>query len=341
MTLKRIGIGATACILLLGAAFVWQWRRDRRRPPDVTFAVSSWPTARLIYAADAQGLFLKQDVAVHILDAGDRQGAVSTAIQQSRAEGGIMPLVEATLLAESGVPLQIVASADYSNGAMALITDSSLAGAADLRGRRIAVENNDANSLFLQLALKQGALTSADVTLVREDAQSSIQSFLAREVEAVVATQPFLNLVASRQGSRELFSSRELPGDFPDVIVFREDYLRGHRQVVAKFLRAWFELFDFMGQSEAQRREILAVVALTSGVPLDQVESEFEGIALQTFADNAVAFTHTADAASLYASVGRIVTFLNSQGRLQEGFEAATMLEPSFVRGGLKVEDGK
>jgi len=135
-----------------------------------------------------------------------------------------------------------------------------------------------------------------------------------------------------------LFSSAEALGLISDVIAFRSSYVAEHPREVAAFLRGWFNFIDELGHGVAQRQEALAVVAIASGVSLQDVEREFLGIKLLDFPDNAVAFTYGDDITSLYGSGARLLDFLTAAGQLREPVELTAVLDPRFIRQGLRDE---
>jgi len=140
-----------------------------------------------------------------------------------------------------GLPLQVVAVLDVSQGADALLARPDLDTLAALRGRRIGVEQSATGAVMLDAALARGGLTPADVRLVPMSADEHARAFLGGQVDALVTFEP----VRARlllQGARQLFSSAEVPGLIVDVLALGHAALAPHgdavRQLVAGIFRA-------------------------------------------------------------------------------------------------------
>lgn len=334
--LKLVNIAAIAVITILTLWFAGMALYERLQPADLTFAVTSWPAARLIYAAESKGFFKKNGIKVDIIDAGDNYVQAYEALRRSEINGGIFALSEPLLLSAEGVPVKVVATIDYSAGADGIVAVSDILSVSDLKGRRVAVPVQGFSLLLLQEALKQAGLAENDVVIVPQEPLGAARDFSTGRVDAVVIAEPYLSLATSRRNSHLLFSSKETPGLISDVIVFRDDYLSSHRQIVTAFLKSWFDLIDYLEQGEAARQEAMAITAIASNTTLDNLENEFRGIKLLNFASNAVAFTYGDEIISLYGSGERLLSFLNSTGNITTPLKLTDILEPSFIRSGLR-----
>lgn len=333
---RKICFIATAIILALPLFFLWQTIQSRRQPVDLRFVVTSWPASRLVYAAEAKGFFKKHGLKVKIIDVGDNYDYAQELLRQGAADGGAFVLSEPLRLSSEGVPVKVVVDIDYSAGADGIVAAGDIRSLADLKGRRVAVPVQGFSSLLFEEALSRVGLVEADVVVVPQEPLGAVRAFLARRVDAVVAAEPFLSLAAARRQSHILFSSAETPGLISDVMAFRGEYVSAHPEKVTAFLQAWFELIDYLEKGEAERAEAMATVAIASGVTLEKLEEEFRGIKLLNFAGNAVAFTYGNDITSLYGSGERFLKFLESAGKISKPVMVSSVLEPVFIRRGLR-----
>lgn len=333
---KKICLISTAIILAMPLFFLWQTIQNQRQPVDLRFVVTSWPASRLIYAAESKGFFKKHGLRVKIIDAGNNYDNALEILRQGAADGGAFVLSEPLRLSSEGVPVKVVADIDYSSGADGIVVVADISSLADLKGRRVAVPMQGFSSLLFEEALNRVGLTEADVVIVPQEPLGAVRAFLARRVDAVVAAEPFLSLAAAQRQSHILFSSAETPGLISNVMTFRADYMSAHPEEVTAFLLAWFELIDYLETGEMERVEAMAMVAMASGVTLGKLEEEFRGIKLLNFADNAVAFTYGNDITSLYGSGERFLKFLESAGKISKPVSVSSVLEPTFIRRGLR-----
>src|SRR3989338_4556227 len=233
--LKKICLIATAIILALPLFFLRQTIQSRRQPVDLRFVITSWPSSRLIYAAESKGFFKKHGIKVKIIDAGDDYDNAVEILRQGAADGGTFVLSEPLRLSSEGVPVKVVADLDYSAGADGIVAVADIRSLADLKGRRVAVPVQGFSSLLFEEALRRVSLTEADVVIVPQEPLGAVRAFLARRVDAVVTAEPFLSLAAARRQSHILFSSAETPGLISDVMTFRAEYVSAHPEKVAAF----------------------------------------------------------------------------------------------------------
>ena len=332
--LKQINIAAVGIIVLLFLWFSWQTAAERR-PADLRFVVNSWPSSRLIYAAENKGFFKKYGLKVKIIDVGDDNEMAVDILRRDQAEGGSFPLSEPLRLTSEGTAVAAVASMDYSAGADGIVADTDIQSLTDLKGRRVAVPAQGFGLLLFQEALRRSSLSESDVIIVTQNPLEAVRSFFARQVDAVIATEPYLNLASDRRESHLIFSSAETPGLISDLIVFKKDFIVAQPKQVNSFLLAWFDLIDYLERGELERQEVMAVVAISSGVSLKKIDDEFQGIKLLNFAGNAIAFTYGDEVISLYGSGERVLDFLRSTGRILEPVSVPLVLDPSFIRRGL------
>lgn len=335
-TFQRLCIASTIILAVMGGWYVTQGVRAWQQPADIRFVVTSWPAAQLLYAARSRGFFDRAGVTVEIIDVRSDERKAVEAVRSGEVDGGIFLLSQPLLLATDQVPLEVVADLDYSAGADGIVVSDAIHSFQDLRGRRLAIATTGLGRVLLREALIAGNLQDGDIDVVSATPLIATRMFLNGEVDAVVATEPYLSVAAERPNATILLSSRERPGLIADVFAFRTDVVRQHPEEVAKFLRGWFAFVDEFERGGTAQVESYATVALSSGLRMEQVKEEFEGIQLLNFAANAVAFTYSTDITSLYGSVERLAQFLVTEGQLETPKNPASVLNPTFIRRGLR-----
>lgn len=334
--LNSIGIGTTLIIVGLGIFSLTQSYHATTRPVDIRIVASSWPTSRLLYAAQYKGFFDRRGIHVSIVDAGDSYPEAQQIIMENRADGGAFVLSEPLLLTAGHVPMKVVLNTDYSAGADGIVATSDIKRVADLKGKTVAFESESYGHLLLEEALLSAGLTESDIIPVPTTTHKAAQLFLQRGADAVVTLEPFLSQAASRSDGHIIYSSREAPGLLPDVVAFRADFVSTHEREVQAFVGAWFDMISYMNESEENQKEMLAIVAIKNKVSLKDLRAQFEGIHLFTFADNAASFTYGDDTASLYGAGKRFVNFFHSKGMVAQPIDLEHVIEPRFIRSGLK-----
>ena len=163
--LKKICLAATAIIMILSLAFVWQTGRDLLSPADLRFVITAWPASRLVYAVKAKGLFKKYGVEVSIIDANANYEIAMDMLRRHAVDGGTFVLAEPLRLTAEGVPVKVVSNIDYSSGADGIVAVADIKSLSDLRGRRVAVPERGVSNLLLREAMRRASLAESDIVL--------------------------------------------------------------------------------------------------------------------------------------------------------------------------------
>lgn len=130
---------------------------------------------------------------------------------------GALTLDEVLRTRARGVPLTVCAVMDVSAGADALIAREGIDTLADLRGRRIAVEQSALGALFLSKILEAAELSVNDVELVDVTVDQQLDAWQQGRVDAAVTYEPVLTRLRT-EGGRRLFDSRQTPDTIFDVL---------------------------------------------------------------------------------------------------------------------------
>jgi NitT/TauT family transport system substrate-binding protein len=203
-------------------------------------------------------------------------------------ESGVLDAMAATL--EYGLALhrgneghRVVLILDVSHGADALIARPPLASLAELRGRRVGAESGELGSYVLQRALDSAGLRHDEIEIVAVDMGDQEEAYLAGRVDGLVTYDPVrARLVAA--GARELFTSREIPGEIVDVLIVRDELLANRRDDLRRIVAAWFaSRASFLADPRAAAERIAPREALTA----DQLLATLAGVRLPDAAENA------------------------------------------------------
>lgn len=218
-------------LLLVGCS------KDER---ELVLSTNNWMGYMPLYLARDAGYY--DDIPLHLV-----QLPSNTETMRSFRNGMVsaagLTLDEALLLAESGVPICIPLIMDYSNGADALVASAELASLAQLKGKRIGVENTAVGAHMLTSALERAGLSMSEVKVVPMEVQEHVKAFGSGRIDALVTFDPVRSQLLE-EGARELFNSAEIPGEITDVLVVHREYLANHPEVVSHLIDGWFRLVE-------------------------------------------------------------------------------------------------
>ncbi|MFC5770321.1 ABC transporter substrate-binding protein [Thauera sinica] len=213
-------------------------------------------------------------------------------------EAAALTLDEALRLADEGMAIRIVALLSLSDGADAVVARPPVATPADLRGKRIAVEDSAVGALVLARVLQAGKLERGDVSVLRVEASRQRIAAGSGNVDAVVAYEPIASLLRA-DGARTIFDSRRMPGEIVGLLVVCEGVLAERGDDVVELLAGWERGLAALRADTAGHAALLAPgIDLTA----EQYHAILGGLTFLTLGDSVASFEGRAPA---IAAAGR------------------------------------
>ena len=177
---------------------------------------------------------------------------------------------------------RIVFVIDASNGADTLLARPEIETLPDLRGKRVGIEKSALGGFMLRRALDHAGLDYTDVEVVSVDLPETVESYREGKLDAVVTYEPYRSQI-KKMGARELFTSRDIPGEIIDVLVTKTDVIERHEEQLAAFIAGWLMAVDEMRRKPLPSAEIMA---RREGITARQFLQALEDISLMDHADN-------------------------------------------------------
>ncbi len=246
---KYIGrVALIICTLVLTAACTPE------PPPPLRVGTNVWPGYEPLYLARDLG-YLGGSPA-HLVEYGSATD-VARAFSNKAIEVAALTLDEALLLISSGQDLRVVLVTDISHGADVLLGRAGMQRLADLKGRRIGVENTALGAYLLTRALQLNGMSLGQVSAVPMSVDEHERAFLENKVDAVVTFDPVRTRLLSR-GAVQLFDSSQIPGEVVDVLVVRRDVLEQQPAAVKRLLHDWFRALAYLKANPNDAAERMA-----------------------------------------------------------------------------------
>jgi NitT/TauT family transport system substrate-binding protein len=192
------------------------------------------------YFGSAPVRIVEYDSATEVLRA-FRNGAINAAA---------LSLDEVLQLSQHVPGVHLVLVLNYSNGADVVLGQQDVHSLADLRGKRVGVENTALGAYVLARALAAGGLDRKDIQLIPLPVDQHERAFLDHRVDAVVTFEPIHSRLEA-EGAHHLFDSREMPKEMINVLAVRAAYLEKHPDIVQALLHGWFRALDRMNSQPA------------------------------------------------------------------------------------------
>lgn len=233
-------------------------------------AQAAWPGYAPLYLAQKQGWLSESDVT---LIKTPSLGASSAMLANGEADAAAITLDEALHIIDQGVPLSVVAILDISAGGDAVLARPEITTLADLKGKKIGVENSSLGTIMLTKLLEAANMRRSDVEIVTI-ASDHMQSL--EQLDAIITYEPNPTLLKSR-GYVRLFDSRSLPNMIVDLLAVRADREKNHAGALHNAVNAHFRALALWQQNPIDAAYLLAPIL---GTPPEDVKKSFYGLNL-------------------------------------------------------------
>ncbi len=221
------------------------WSLTSTAPAAVKVGVSDWTGWVAWYVAQDQGYFKKYGAEVNLVwfaNYSDSIAALSTGQLDANSQtwsDTLGPLAK-------GLPLKVVLVNDNSAGNDAVMVGAAIKGFADLRGRKVALEQYSISHFVLYTALARNGLSPKDVSVVNLSAGDAAAAFMSGRLDAAVVWNPWISQIEKSGKGRALFTSKEMPGLIPDLLVAQARAVQSKRKDLVGMIRAWFDTEAFI-----------------------------------------------------------------------------------------------
>jgi NitT/TauT family transport system substrate-binding protein len=164
-----------------------------------------------------------------------------------------------------GAALRVVAGATSGGAALVVRSDAGITKPEDFRGKKIASPQlGNTQDVALRAWLQQKGLRlrekGGDVMVIPIANADQLTLFARKQIDAAWAPEPWATRLIREANGRLFFDERELwpGGQFVTAhLIVRADFLRQHRELVKRWLRAHVELTEWINKNLARARLIL------------------------------------------------------------------------------------
>jgi NitT/TauT family transport system substrate-binding protein len=220
-------------------------------PAAVAVGVSDWTGWVAWYVAQDQGYFRKYGADVKLVWFANYTDSIS-ALSTGQLDANCQTWSDTLGPLAKGLELKAVLVNDNSAGNDALMVAPKIQGFPDLRGRKIALEQYSVSHFVLYTALARNGLTPKDVNVVNLSAGDAAAAFMSGRVDAAVVWNPWISQIEKSGAGRPLFTSTQMPGLIPDLLVAQAGAIQTKRKEFIGMIRAWFDTQAFI-QSQPDR----------------------------------------------------------------------------------------
>lgn len=288
---------------------------------------SAWPGWFPWQVAEEKGLFTKAGLDVKLTYFESYTDSLN-ALNAGKLDANSQTLNDTISSVGAGADEVVVLANDNSTGNDQIIVKPGIDTIADLKGKKVGVEEGTVDHFLLLLGLEKAGLTAEDVDLQPLLTDAAASAFAAGQLDAVGVFAPFTTKALELPGSKALFTSADFPGSIPDHLVFAKAFVDDHPEEVQKLVDVWFDTIAFI---EANKDEAVAIMAKLAGVTPEEYADYDKGTTIFTKADNQAAFEPGDTMSNLDFAAKSMATFLVDAGLVKEAPDLAGLLDRRFV----------
>ncbi|MDR3426988.1 ABC transporter substrate-binding protein [Silvimonas sp.] len=287
---------------------------------EVKVGVSDWPGWVAWYVAEQNGYFKKYGADVKLVWFANYTDSIS-ALSSGQLDANSQTWSDTMAPLAKGVPVKAVLVNDNSFGNDALMVNAKIKTFADLKGKTIALEQFSISHFVLVTALEKHGMSLKDVKITNLAAGDAAAAFMAGRVDAAVVWNPWVNSIETSGTGHALFTSRDMPGLIPDLLVAQDKAIASKRKDLVGMIKAWYDAQAYIAAHPDESAKIMSKVVSMKPA---EYKSFLPGTRFFNAKDNADAF-NPASPTSLMAVAPTINKFL-LENKLVDG-------KPDFAKG--------
>jgi NitT/TauT family transport system substrate-binding protein len=317
-------------VLLLGLAALPLVPSRAALADTVKIAHSTWVGYGPLYIARDKGFFKQNGVDVDLVVMEDPKERFPT-LMADKIQMIASTVDTALLYMKKPTDYQYVVAIDDSNGGDGIVAKKDIKTIADLKGRRVGVNEGSVSEFYLNVLLAKAGLKESDLQVVNMTAADAGGAFVARRVDAAVTWEPWLSRGKATDFGHLLVDSSTTPGLITDVIIVKTDWEKAHTKDVAAIVKSWNEA---VGYYEAHPDEAIEIMAKGVGGWLKdpkEFKATLSGIKFYDAAANKAFFGTAAKPGPLAATVQEAIDVWSSRGKMQVKPTPADLINYNYV----------
>lgn len=322
-TPKSHGRGRTVIWLLLIFIVPVLTSCTKEPEPLLRVATNVWPGYELLYLARSLGFYDASPIRLVEMPSSSQS---LHALSNGTVEAAALTLDEAlNLLQDSAEDWRVILVMDISDGADVLLASTDIASLADLRGKRIGVENTATGAVVLDAALESAGLKSDDIRIVPKTVDEHLSAWNNHELDAVVTFEPVRSQLL-QAGAHEVFNSSQVPERILDVLVVHASALERNKTTLKTLVAGYFAAREHWLQ---QVEDAAMRMSPRLKANIKQVMAQFNDIKLPDQVENRQWLSGTAP--KLRQSAFDLAALMRQRRLLEYDVVVDTIAEPGFL----------
>ena len=298
---------------------------------EVKVGVSDWPGWVAWYVAEQKGFFKKHGASVKLVWFANYTDSIA-ALSAGQVDANSQTWSDTMGPLAKGLPLKTILVNDNSAGNDAVVVSPKIKSIKDLKGKTVALEEFSVSHFVLATALAKNGMKPSDVKITNLSAGDAAAAFMAGRVDAAVVWNPWIHQIVSSGKGKAVFTSKDMPGLIPDLLVAQESAIKTKRKDLVGMIRAWFDTVAFIQSKPKEAAEIMSKVV---GLQPDEYQVFLPGTKFFDAQANQLALS-AGKPGSLVAVAPTIASFLLEHKLIEGKPDAAKGVDASLLADALK-----
>lgn len=250
-------------------------------PHVLKIGSNNWLGYQPFFAAQSLNYWDHQEV--NVVELGSTTEVIR-ALYNGGLDGATLTLDELITVLGQGRNVKVLMVIDISYGGDTVIATPDVESINDLKGKRVAVENTALGAVMLDALLTKAELKLDNIEVIPTTYDRHEHVLKTGQSDAVITFEPVKTKLLA-EGYRELFNSRQMPGEIVDVLVVSDEAYEKYPERISQLMKGFFKARNLI---MAKDTTVLASMGKRTGLDTAAVAMGYEQLKLPDLEENKV-----------------------------------------------------
>lgn len=197
-----------------------------------------------------------------------------TAFNTGKVDVAGVTMGDFLIAVSNSVKAKVISVIDVSLGADAIVVAPTIDSIKQFSGKSASVEIGTVGHLLFLKALEKAGVSQNEVQIINQASDAAIAALIAGKTEIAYSYEPFVTQAVNSGKGKVVFSSKDVPGLVPDLMVVHQDVLERQPEAVQNLLEVWYQTLNYRSN---HLEEALPIEAKQAGVSVEEYQNLLRG----------------------------------------------------------------